>query len=163
MMIGVESGSEEMLRAHRKGHGAAEAADAFRLLRRHGIQSLAYFMLGLPGETRETLRATLDLALQLPCDYVSFTIATPDPGTPMRDALVRSGELDPAVTEFDCSRGSPIHLATIDAPTLRAFLKRAHRRFYLRPAYLVRQLASVRGPSDFISKGRTAIRLLLGG
>lgn len=162
MMIGVESGSELLLKAHRKGHGLEETLSAFALLRKHGIESLAYFIVGLPGETIETMRATLELALRLPCDYVSFTIATPDPGTPMRDAAIGSGELDSSATEFDCSRGSPIRLGTLTADQLARFQKTAHRAFYLRPSYLARQIARLRGPADLLSKSRTAYSLLFG-
>jgi len=163
LMIGVESGSDALLAAHRKGHGTRETRDAFACLRKHGIESLAYFMLGLPGETPESMQATLDLALQIPCDYVSFTIATPDPGTPMREAAIRSGELDAGQTEFDCSCGSPLRLPAVTPRQLRAFQRKAHRAFYLRPQYLVDQLRRVRGPGDLYSKCRAGFRLLFGG
>lgn len=160
MMVGVESGSERILQQHKKGHGIRETIQAFELLRRHRIESLAYFILGLPGETRETMQESLDLALRLPCDYVSFTIATPDPGTAMRDAAIAAGDLADSEMRFDCSVGSPLRAKGLSEAELHAFLRTAHRRFYLRPGQIARQIASIRSPRDFVSRFATALSLL---
>ncbi len=160
MMIGVETGSSELLSAHHKGHGLEESKKAFALLRKHGIETLAYFMLGLTGETPESMNATLDFALQLPCDYATFSITTPDPGTPMREEAIRAGDLDPARTVFDSTTGSPLRLKALTQEQLRAFQKKTTRSFYLRPNYLLSRLAKISGPRDLLSKCRTAYSLL---
>ena len=74
---GVESGSDEVLRRAAKGTTVSQIKPAVTLTRRAGIRSWGYFVLGLPGETRETLEETIRLSVQLPFDLVLFQ-ALPD-------------------------------------------------------------------------------------
>ena len=91
LQIGVESGDEELLNLCGKGITPGAAEEVFRLCRRHGIQAGANFILGLPGETRESLRKTRRLALRLTqhaCGS-NFAILTPYPGTQVREMALR--------------------------------------------------------------------------
>ena len=70
--IGVKSGSPEILQKYNKGVTLDEIRSAFRLCKEYGIKTVGYFIIGLLGETIEHIRKTIDLAIELNCDYASF-------------------------------------------------------------------------------------------
>lgn len=78
---GIESGDQRILDAMQKGEDLSRMEDAVRWTRDAGIKSKGFFMVGFPGETRESLRLTRELALRLPLDDVSVMQLTPFPGT----------------------------------------------------------------------------------
>ena len=63
-----------------------------------GIEVHGTFMIGLPGETRQTVRQTIDLACSLPQDSVQFSIATPFPGTEFFDECEKNFMENPSMT-----------------------------------------------------------------
>lgn len=97
--VGIESGSPEILRMVGKGSNFARVSEKIACFRKHGIQVVGNFMLGFPGETREQMKKTLELALSLDLTAVNFSIYAPMPGTRLYGDLVGKGKLD-AVQDF---------------------------------------------------------------
>ncbi len=89
IFYGVESGSQTMLDRMRKGQTVREIMRAFHYTREAGIQSQASFVIGLPGETKETLAETMNLLAVIQPNKYGFCPACPFPKT----------ELDHIVTE----------------------------------------------------------------
>ena len=58
-----------------------------------GLEVCGYFIIGLPGETLNTVNETIDLAKKLDLDLVTFNITAPHPGTPFYDYLEKNGYL----------------------------------------------------------------------
>ena len=87
--FGIESGSPEMLRRIKKGITLEQARQAMQLCLDCGIEPHASFILGLPGETPQTLRQTLDFGetLQTMGANHGFHILAPFPGTDIRERL----------------------------------------------------------------------------
>jgi anaerobic magnesium-protoporphyrin IX monomethyl ester cyclase len=81
IQLGIESGSNDILRAIRKGFTIEEALKACEIVQRHGIALEAFFMAGLPRETEQTLRATLGAIEKIECRKVIYSIFNPYPGT----------------------------------------------------------------------------------
>ena len=79
--IGVESGSEALLKSSRKRYTKEIIRKAFIAARQAGIRTYAFFIVGLPGETEETWRETVHFAKELKPDGSVFTVLTPYPGT----------------------------------------------------------------------------------
>jgi tRNA A37 methylthiotransferase MiaB len=79
--VGIESGNNKILAAMRKNITIEEALAACRLVKKHGLQLLAFFMVGFPQETEDTLRDTISAMRKTRCDAVSYSIFTPYPGT----------------------------------------------------------------------------------
>lgn len=88
LIFGAESGNREILRSIRKGITPEQTRRAVEMTRAAGIGVLASFVLGLPGETPETLRETLDFAESLGVRY-SLNLLTPYMGTEIRDQAAR--------------------------------------------------------------------------
>lgn len=90
IVIGVESGSNEMLRKMRKGTTVQTALNAARTIRENGIKLVAFFMIGFPGETEETLMETFETIKGIDGTII-FNIFTPFPGTEGFDLCKRMG------------------------------------------------------------------------
>jgi radical SAM superfamily enzyme YgiQ (UPF0313 family) len=83
--LGIESGSNEMLKMIRKGITIEQAFKASRMIKSLGIQLQTFFMVGFPFETEETLAATAEAMMSIDSDYVIYSIFTPYPGTEAYD------------------------------------------------------------------------------
>jgi len=79
--LGVESGSDRVLRSMNKGATVADAREMVDRLRRAGLPFSAYVLLGMPGEGPDEAQATADLIEDIRPEYVSISVATPHPGT----------------------------------------------------------------------------------
>jgi len=165
--FGVESGNQKILNSLNKGITLEQVRRAFALARKYRIESMAYYMLGSPGETKETLRQTIDFAVKLDSDYALFAVTSlmppgsslfawaADEGYIARDYWERfvSGEkLDPYPT-----------LSTPQLPekTLRGYHQLAHRCFYLRPIIFFRTLRRLRSWIAFKNSLQIFISLVL--
>lgn len=79
--LGLESGSNEVLRLMNKQTTVEMAEETVALFAQSGIKSAGFFMIGYPGETYASIETTLEWSLTLPLDEISFTIPYPLPGT----------------------------------------------------------------------------------
>ncbi|MBA4356648.1 MAG: hypothetical protein C0405_02855 [Desulfovibrio sp.] len=148
IMYGVESASPEILRNIGKRITLEKVEDAIRMTKRVGIDVRAAFMIGNPGETRQSLEDTMNFAIRLNPDLVIFNIATPFPGTEMFQWAEEHGLLTTKDWEdYDLSR-PVMTLPTLAQADLERFYSRAYRRFYLRPGYILQRLGKIRSLSD---------------
>ena len=106
MFFGLESGNDAVLALMNKQTTTREARRAVLTARAAGIQVGAFFIVGYPGETDNTVLDTLRFASSLPLDYLSFSVPYPIPGTPLYER-VRS------TIEFD-DLAQPKHLSVTD-------------------------------------------------
>lgn len=157
---GVESGNQGVLDGIRKGFEVAQVKQAFRWTREAGLEARGTFILGMPGDTWDTMMQTIDLAIEARADYAQFQYLTPYPGTELWDELARHGErltTDPARHTIWFPVFVPHGLTEAE---LRAAHRLAHRRFYLRPRYVLERLRSLRGPGDLVRHVRGALAVL---
>jgi radical SAM superfamily enzyme YgiQ (UPF0313 family) len=92
--FGVESGNQEVLDLVKKNSNLAKVKEAMRMAQDAGICALASFIVGLPGETEETLRKTVAFAEELKHEFGSlygFHILSPFPGTEVREKAAEYG------------------------------------------------------------------------
>ena len=150
IIFGVESGSERIIRESAKGTTLDMARQAFRLCRGEGIITVGTFILGLPGDTTDSIRQTINFAKEIRCDYASFNVPVPRMLTPLRRWAIREKMIVPGVQEMDQS-GTYAVMATTHLPREKIMeLKReAIFKFYLRPSYLLQRLFSMYSLWDF--------------
>jgi len=86
---GIESGNLEILAATAKRITLEQVRQAVAWTSQSGIRSKGYFMLGLPGDTDETMEQTIRFACELELDEAMFSITTPFPGTRLWEELVK--------------------------------------------------------------------------
>jgi radical SAM superfamily enzyme YgiQ (UPF0313 family) len=155
--FGVESAGAAVLDQFRKNITIEQVEQAFRWAREAGVKILAYFMLGAPGESRESIENTVKLSLRLAPDFAYYSIVVPYPGTDMYDRALSDGLIPfDYWREFVRTEGKlaePVPMFEHDDVTreyLLATLKSAYQKFYLRPGFILRRLGSIRSVSDFI-------------
>lgn len=143
LRFGVESGDEEVLRGIGKNYPLAQVRDVYRWARKYEIETIALFMLGLPGETTATMAATTRFALELPCDFARVSITIPTPGSPLFRQWREEGRIlsdDWNDYHFHHTGRLLFRHPTLKAAQVQAEYKRFYRRFYLRPRYWREQL-----------------------
>jgi anaerobic magnesium-protoporphyrin IX monomethyl ester cyclase len=158
--FGVESGSQQVLDAMRKGISIAQTMRAFNWVREAGLKPVPNVILGFPGETKKTAWETIKFVEKISPDDVGFyNVATPFPGTPMFDIVKENGWL--AVTDFDkYDTVTPIfETPWLSMKELREIREQAFQSFYLRPTYVLRMFA--KGGTYGFSATRTAFTYLL--
>lgn len=132
---GIESGSEEILKRARKGASPDKAEQALRWSRKAGIKNFGYFIIGLPGETEETIKQTIAFSKTLPLNVAIFHIAAPYPGTPFFYEVVENGWFRPGTNweQVDMDQSTVLDYADLPAERLMYWQKRATREWTLRP------------------------------
>lgn len=130
--FGIESGSQQVLDLNHKRLDLGKVASVVDMVRRHGIETDGFFILGLPGETVDTMRETLSFALRLPLDRANFSLLAPLPGSDIFEKYVRGNagrKIDYEVFTYF----KPFPLGKLDAATLKRWQRRSAFRFYARP------------------------------
>jgi radical SAM superfamily enzyme YgiQ (UPF0313 family) len=157
---GFESGDPAVLARTGKGATLEQARRAAALTRAAGIETAGSFMLGLPGDTEETMARTIRFAVELDLDYAQFLIVSPLPGTELWRQWF--GDSPFQAHGYRWFKGASAHNPELDRQTLLRCLRRAYRSFYLRPRFLARQLLHCRTPAELLRRAGLGLRLLRG-
>jgi len=92
--LGIESADPKMLARHKSGVSLAEVTDTVRRIQTAGIRAKGLFMMGLPGETEESVRRTSDFIISLGLDDMNMSKFTPFPGAPLWSTIREEGIFD---------------------------------------------------------------------
>jgi radical SAM superfamily enzyme YgiQ (UPF0313 family) len=132
---GIESGNEQILKHAHKGAYPDKAERALRWAKAAGIMNWGYFIVGLPGETVETIRQTIDFAKRLPLDIALFHVAAPYPGTPFFFEVVENNWFRSGTRweQVDMDKGTVLDYPNLRAEELLYWQKRAFREWAFRP------------------------------
>ncbi|MCL4870027.1 MAG: radical SAM protein [Anaerolineae bacterium] len=156
---GIESGNEQILRHARKGAYPDKAEKALIWAKKAGIMNWGYFIIGLPGETVESIRDTINFAKKLPLDIALFHVAAPYPGTPFFFEVVENGWFRPGTRweQVDMDKGTVLDYENLKAEELLYWQKRAFREWAFRPGpimtYLKMLLSDVSTMKSALSVG----------
>ncbi|MEA4908376.1 MAG: radical SAM protein [Anaerolineaceae bacterium] len=132
---GIESGSEQILKHARKGAYPDKVKQALTWAKKAGIMNWGYFIIGLPGETEETIQETIAFAKTLPLDIALFHVAAPYPGTPFFFEVVENGWFRKGTRweQVDMDKGTVLDYPGLPAERLLYWQKRAFREWAFRP------------------------------
>jgi len=145
--LGIESGNQKMLKRANKQLNLKVVPRALRNLRKTGIDSYGFFILGLPGETKKTIQDTINFALKNPFDRAWFNIFTPYPGSSAFDEWIDNrdfGAID--WDKHDCSTAI-MASKDLSVEEINRLQKQALRKFYLRPWVFLKVLSRL-GPKE---------------
>jgi radical SAM superfamily enzyme YgiQ (UPF0313 family) len=134
--LGVESGSDKILKRINKQITVAQAKKAVRIIKKAGITTFAYFILGHPGETVKTIRQTINLVVELNTDQVAAGLMVPYPGTKIWE-MAQKGEYGYRLLSQDFSRydkygGGALESKALPLKELEKWQRRLFLEFYLR-------------------------------
>ncbi len=138
LLVGYESGSQAILNNVKKGVRVDGARRFTRDAKSLGIAIHGTFILGLPGETRETIDETIRFACEIDPGTIQVSLAAPYPGTALYDEAQRNGWLEAS----DLVDASGVQESALGYPHLGRTeifhsLDRFYRRFYFRPRKLI--------------------------
>jgi anaerobic magnesium-protoporphyrin IX monomethyl ester cyclase len=165
--FGVESGNPEILKILQKGITLPQAREAFKMAKKSGIATFAYFMLGSPGESKKEVKESIQLAKELNPDFVQFLITTPFPSSDLYKMGMEKG-----ILSGDYWREFSRHpredfipqwwTENFSPEELKKWQRRAHLSYYYRPAYIWSQLKKLKSFKEFSRKAMAGLRLFFG-
>lgn len=150
---GIESGSAWILERAHKGYKMEQARQALRWAKQAGIKNWGYFIIGLPGETVETIQETIAVSKTLPLDIALFHVAAPYPGTPFFFEVVENGWFRRGTDweEVDMDQATVLDYPNLKAEDLLYWQKRAFREWAFRPGPIWTMLKSMNTWAGFKS------------
>ncbi|HTX63511.1 MAG TPA: hopanoid biosynthesis associated radical SAM protein HpnJ [Acidimicrobiales bacterium] len=148
LVVGYESGDQQVLNNVKKGLKVDRARRFAQDCRDLGISVHGTFIIGLPGETKETIRSTIRFAREVNPHTIQVSVAAPYPGTELYRQAMENGWLPPDEDGATLVSGEGTQLATLDYPHLRRTeildsLDTFYRRFYFRAGKLAELSAEV--------------------
>ena len=137
LLVGYESGNDQILHNIRKGLRTQIARRFTSDCRKLGIAIHGTFILGLPGETRETIEETIRYAIDINPHTIQVSLAAPYPGTELYDQAIANGWLE-ANAGLNLVNNEGVQLSQLSYPNLPAAeiyagVESFYRRFYFRP------------------------------
>ncbi|MEW6066932.1 MAG: radical SAM protein [Nitrospirota bacterium] len=171
MCVGFESGSQMLLENIKKKVTIEKMERFMDDARKAGILVHGCFMVGHPGETKETMKQTLELAKRLNPDTVQFYPVMVYPGTEAYDwykdrGLISTQDFSKWITHSGL-HNTVIRTDELSAEDLVRFCDNARRAFYLRPSYLFYKLKqALTNPAEMrrnLKSARTFMKYLLKG
>ncbi len=139
VMVGVESGNDQILKNIKKGITTSRIRHFMKTCRRLGIMTHATFVLGLPGETRETIEQTIRFAQEIDPDTIQVSIATPYPGTELYEQAVKNGWLVSSELVSDSGiQQAALEYENLSSKEIFDSVEPFYNRFYLRPRPILR-------------------------
>ena len=159
LLVGFESGSQKMLDNMQKQLSVDKMRVFIRMAHSAGLQVHGCFVLGLPGETEETMQETIDFALSNSLNTVQFSGAVPFPGTryfdyASRENLLRTRKWDNWLQ--DGEQAPVVDYPGLSKEIVERYVDRGLKKFYFRPSYMLRFLMATRSKSDLYRKLRGA-------
>lgn len=156
LCVGFEFGSQEMLNNIKKGTTLEQSRIFAENCRKAGIRVHGCFMIGGPGETRQTAMQTIQFAKDLPIDTVQFSGVCPYPGTEYYRWCEEHGYLVPKDwTEWvdkNKEQRTVINLPGLSMKEINKLVDMGLKSFYLRPSQMFRMLREIRSVSDLRAK-----------
>lgn len=145
--FGVETGDPAILKSIDKKVDHDTIRQAFRNAEAAGLETIAFLILGLPGETRATMQRTIDFAIELDPLIANFSMMTPYPGTKVYETVKRQGRL--LINDWEdyvfFEQQARFEMGEMTAELVEEMYRKAYRQFYLRPKPILRRLQT----SDF--------------
>jgi hopanoid biosynthesis associated radical SAM protein HpnJ len=136
LLVGYESGNQQILHNIKKGMRVEVAEKFTQDCHDLGIAIHGTFILGLPGETRETIEETIAWACKVNPHTIQVSLAAPYPGTFLFDQAVENGWLDEKNAELVDEHGiqiAPLHYPHLSHEEIYQALETFYKRFYFRP------------------------------
>jgi radical SAM superfamily enzyme YgiQ (UPF0313 family) len=138
--FGVESGDPDILLSIDKKIDHDTIRRAFENAKGVGLETIGFFIIGLPGETEETMERTIKFAIDLDPMIANFSMLTPYPGTIVYEIAKREGRM--LVEDWEdyvfFEGKARYEMGEMTAEVIERKWREAYRRFYLRPSRVVR-------------------------
>lgn len=152
--FGVESGAQEILNAIQKDITIEQTEQTFKWMHEVGLDTHAHLMLGMPGETIQTINRSISFVKKIDPTVITVGMCTPYPGTKLFDSVCKA---HPEINDGSICDLQYLHTKSfynevfceLSAEELSNNVRRFYREFYLRLPYLLKWLRRVATPEEF--------------
>jgi hopanoid biosynthesis associated radical SAM protein HpnJ len=140
LLVGYESGNQGILDGIKKGIRIEEAREFTRNCRKLGITIHGTFILGLPGETPDTIRQTVEFAKELDVFSIQVSLAAPYPGTGLYRQAVENGWFgrDATLVSASGTQTAALEYDGLPREEIFAWVEKFYRAYYFRPRPIAR-------------------------
>ncbi len=156
IFFGFETAVEELAKnmlTNRKNRDFERMKQVADWAKGAGIEIRGAFMVGLPGETPELARQTIQNAIDIDPDYAQFAIACPFPGTKLAEEISQ-GKWGKFITqdfeEYHSFSVTWLPNGYKNVKELEDMLRYAYRKFYMRPSYIIKRILKIRSFEDIL-------------
>ena len=162
---GVESGSQRILDYLGKNTKTDQIEEAFRITKKHGIDAVAYIMIGVPGEKKDDIEKTLKLVKKIKPNHLHTSICTPMPQTSLYKNLLEDKTIKVDYWKDFAENPSPEFITpfaheTMGHVELRNLQNKIQKQFYFSPGIIIRELLKTRSLEKIISKAKLAFNIM---
>jgi hopanoid biosynthesis associated radical SAM protein HpnJ len=158
VVVGFESGNEQILKNIKKGVTKAQAIEFTRNCKKLGLSVHGAFVMGLPGETRETIKETIEFARCLDLNSIQASLASPYPGTEFYDLCQKEGWISSESFIDDTGHQTcVINYPHLSSKEIFDAVEDLYNKFYFRPKYIFRSIVKM------ISNGEERKKMLKEG
>lgn len=131
--LGIESADPRMLERHKSGVSLEEVKDTVRRIQASGLRAKGLFLMGLPGETEESVKKTSDFILDLCLDDMNMAKFTPFPGAPLWPTIHEEGKFHEDWRLMNCLNFVFVPKGIASRERLDQLYNEHVKRFYLSP------------------------------
>lgn len=140
--FGVETGDVEIMKSIDKKIDMDTIRQAFKNAKEIDLETIGFFIIGLPGDTRETMQRTIDFAIELDPMIANFSMMTPYPGTKVYEIVKRQGRF--LINDWEdyvfFEQQARYEMGEMTAELVEEMYRKAYRSFYLRPSPVIRRM-----------------------
>ncbi len=153
--FGVESGVQGTLDRLRKGITLDQTREAFKAARETGITTMAYFMMNVPGDSKDDIEESIRFSREIRADFLNFELIKPYAGTQLRKTIedAKNITINRDMWEKWEAYSAGNHLFYVQEELSEEYLRDAYKRavkdFYLRPGFILKALLQLRTFTQF--------------
>lgn len=159
--IGMESVDATVLKNIRKGVSAENIREAISMIKRSGMDTILFCVVGFPGETKESIGTTIAFLKTLDTTYITLGIAVPTPGTDFYRFVEKNNYLlTKDWSQFDPMKKPVFSYPSLSSDEIAYYSAYGLRQFYLRPSYIIDRMLSIRNFTEAASYSKNFIGFL---
>jgi radical SAM superfamily enzyme YgiQ (UPF0313 family) len=146
-----------------KGIDRAQTVQAIDMTSRCGIRSLGFFMVASPGDTEESILASIEFAKELKLDFIQVCRCIAKPGTELHGHLIETRHSD-YWREYILGKVPEEPLPTpwsgLSDADAKRYMRKFYKEFYFRPSYILKLLGGARSPAELARYAGVAAKWL---
>jgi radical SAM superfamily enzyme YgiQ (UPF0313 family) len=161
---GIESGDSKILKNISKDISLQRIRDTIKLTQKYKIKALGFFMVGNPGDTKESVEKTTRFAKSLRLDYVQVMRTIPKPGTSLDDEYIKKTKRDywkDFVLGKEKEKTLPNIWCNMKQDEINNYIRKMYIKVYLNPGYIFKTLISIKSFGELERYIRAGLSILV--
>lgn len=161
---GIESADSDILGSIKKDINTGQVKQAVKWSKKYGIRAMGFFMVGNPGDTRESIRRTIEFAKDLGIDFIQVCRTIAKPGTELDKIMIEKTGTDywrEHILGKDIQGRLPIPWSTLSERDIESLTKEFYLKFYIRPKIIWARIMQLKSINELIRYIRVGLKMSL--